>query len=331
MKRSLSLSLRPKSFVEMFGQQRVTSAIRKRMKLREPRAWLFSGESGSGKTTLMRIVAASLNCTHQKVFGSPCKDCYRRREQRGLVEINASALNGVDAIKELAINSEYAPNSSDVRRRIFMLDEAQLLTKQAQNVLLKYFEDAPRTTTWMIGTTEPDAIIRALRRRCARFGMRPLYDQEVEAYVQWAAAKAGVKRDLSEFIEYIHQNTITSPGFIVESLENYAAGLDPDVAVVGAECNINTKRLCNMILQGDWKPVRYELDRAQPSDAKLIRGAVLGYFRKVMVNAKPYRGVKLTLVAQAIQDFARIGWSDDNTMLAQLTAVCYQWTKKFPG
>lgn len=331
MARSLALSLRPKSFLEMFGQQRITSAIRKQMKVREPRAWMFSGESGGGKTTLARIVAASLNCKHQQVFGSPCKLCYRNREQFGLVEINASHFNGVDAVKELAINSEYAPPPG-VKRRIFLLDEAQLLTKQAQNVLLKYFEDAPRTTTWMIATTEPEAIIRPLRRRCARFAMRPLLDAEAEEYVKWAAAKAGVKRSVDDLIEHIHKNVVTSPGFIVQAIENYAAGMDPDVAVVGAECNVNTKRLCNMLLQGDWKIVRYELERAQPTDARLIRGSLIGFLRKVMLNPKPYRGVKLPLVAEAIQKIAReVAWSDDATMLASLCAVCYQLTKKFPG
>ena len=329
MARSLSLSLRPRTFVEMFGQQRITSAIRKQLKVREPNAYFFSGESGSGKTTLARIVAVSFNCPHQKMFGNPCKDCYRNWKKFGIIEVNAAHYNGVDAVKELAINSEYAPLPG-ARRRVLILDEAQLLTKQAQNVLLKYLEDAPRTTKWIIASSEPDSIIRAVRRRCARYAMRPLYDQDAEDYIKWAAAKGHINRELDEFIEQVHKHQITSPGFIVQSLENYASGMDPDVAVQGAESNLDTKRLCRFILEGDWKPVRQEMERATPSDARLIRGAILGFMRKVLVNPKP-RGTKLSLVAECIQDLSRIGWADDNTMLASLTAFAYQYTKRFPG
>jgi hypothetical protein len=188
----------------------------------------------------------------------------------------------------------------------------------------------PRTTKWIIGTSEPENIIRALRRRCSRFALRPLLDLDTEKYIHWAAKRGGITRNLDDLIEQVHKNQITSPGFIVQALENYAAGLDPDVAVTGAESNVNTKRLCTMLLQGEWKPVRAELELAQPSDARLIRGSILGFFRKVLVNPKP-RGAKLSLVAEAIQEVSRVGWSDDATMLASLSAVCYNLAKKFPG
>lgn len=329
---SLAKTLRPKAFIEMFGQQQITSNIRQMYANgRDPNAFLFSGETGSGKTTLARILAVALNCRHQKkaeAFGNPCDDCYKGRNKFGIHEVNAAHYNGVDAVKELALSSEFAPIPPS-RKRILIMDEAQMLSRAAQNVLLKYFEDAPRTTTWMVCTTEPESIIAPLRGRCKAYALYPLVGAEAEKFVHWAAKRAHIKRDLSDFIDTVHSHGITSPRNILQALEKCADGLDPDVAVFGSESAIDTKRLCRALVAGEWKPVRAELEKATPADARLIKGSILGYLRSILLNPRPE--AKLEIVAWAIDSVARTGFSDDRTAIAHLSSLCWQMAKKFPG
>jgi DNA polymerase-3 subunit gamma/tau len=155
---------------------------------RQPRAWMFSGITGTGKTTIARIIAKSLQCTHSNVFGEPCKAC-RASTSFDIAEVNAAELNGVDAIKELAQHSTYFPSPGS-QAKVIILDEAQRITKPAQNILLKYFEEPPKTTTWIVCTTEPDQILRTLRGRCYQLQVRPLRGKLAEAFIKEAAAKA---------------------------------------------------------------------------------------------------------------------------------------------
>src|SRR6185503_10000650 len=152
---------------------------------RMPRAWMFIGQSGSGKTTIARILATSLNCTHNE-FGDPCSLCLKNSSKFQIHEINAGDISGVDDIREIAVGSQYAP-ISPTRRRVYILDEAQRISSAAQNLLLKYFEEAPRTTVWIVCTTEPDKILRTLRRRCMVYTMQAWRPTAVENFWTYAA------------------------------------------------------------------------------------------------------------------------------------------------
>lgn len=322
--RTLSLSLRPRTFEDMFGQEKITNAIRMQMKKREPNAWLFAGETGSGKTTISRIIGTSLNCTHQKKFGSPCKDCSKNWQQL-MSEIPVAQFGGIDAVKDFAAGSDYAP-IPPLRRRVYILDEAQRLSKAAQSLLLKYVEDAPRSTSWLLATTDPEDILPALRGRCHCYHMTPLRGRLAEDFIKWAAKQGNVNRDLTLFIDYVHTKDVTSARNLLTALEKYGAGLDPDAAVAGAESNVDTKRICQQLLNGEWNFVRQELEKATPSDARLVRSAVLGYLRAVLLNKKS--NIKPSIVAQAIKDIAGTSYMDDATQHAVLAAVLYQVCQK---
>src|SRR6185436_8717716 len=118
MTRVLALSLRPRSFKGLYGQSKVIAAIKSQAATgRMPRAWMFIGQSGSGKTTIARILATSLNCTHNE-FGDPCSLCLKNSSKFQIHEINAGDISGVDDIREIAVGSQYAP-ISPTRRRVY--------------------------------------------------------------------------------------------------------------------------------------------------------------------------------------------------------------------
>lgn len=323
-KKVLALALRPRSFKTMYGQAKVTSAIQAQFKSgREPRTWLFAGETGSGKTTIARILARSLQCPHDIEVGGYCKQC---GEYPITTEINAATLNTVEAIKELAQGSEYGPQPP-FKKRVYILDEAQRVTKQAQGVLLKYTEDTPATTVWIICTTEPEAIIRPLRGRCMIYYMQPLKGKEADRFVKDAAAAANIERDLSPFVDVIHLKGVTSPRIILYALEKYSSGLDPEECLSAVECQVDTHRICLNLVKGDWGPIRAELEKAVPDDARTIRGAVLGYLKSVILNRNP--SVELSSVAYTLKAVGELGYQDDGALLALLAGALWRCVKKF--
>lgn len=324
--RTLSLSLRPRSFNQLFGQKSVTSAIINQLKSRRiPRAWLFGGATGSGKTTIARIIALSLQCTHAP-FGSPCKECWSQYNSHCITEVNASELNGVDAIKELAQASNFGPNPPS-KVRVIILDEAQRVTVQAQSVLLKYFEEAPSTTCWIIATTEPEKILKPLRSRCLTYLLQPLKGGEVDRFIKWAAKRAKVVRPIDEYIDTVHEKGVSSPRLILMGLEKFASGIDPDKAIAASETDVDTLRICQALVKGIWTPIRSELEKSSPDDARTIRGAILGYLRVILLN--PKETVNKKVVSEVIEEIGRVQFVDEVAMSAMLTAILFRLVKRF--
>ena len=137
----LSLALRPRTLSGLVGQKNLTTAIRAQMRSkRRPRAWMFTGQSGGGKTTIASIVALSLQCEHQTpdTWGDPCEVCWKQRSDYSILEINASEVSGVEEIGKIASDSKLRPMPPS-KYRVYILDEAQLLTNNSQSLLLKPF------------------------------------------------------------------------------------------------------------------------------------------------------------------------------------------------
>src|SRR5271163_3655663 len=140
--------MRPKSFEDMIGAEKLLKQIRNQIiNHRTKRAWLFSGQTGSGKTTLARIMARSFQCHHVE-FGAFCSKCYKNRKFFDIIEINAADL-GIDAIRDVLSGYLYEPKPGS-RMKVYILDEYHQQSKSAQNLLLKYAEDCPRKTRLLL-------------------------------------------------------------------------------------------------------------------------------------------------------------------------------------
>ncbi|MDQ2964536.1 MAG: DNA polymerase III subunit gamma/tau [Chloroflexota bacterium] len=174
---------RAQTFGQIVGQEAVVETLRNAVRTdRVAHAVLFVGPRGTGKTSLARILAKAVNCTNLR-DGDPCDacaSCVAIREGRtlDLVEIDAASTRGIDAIRELRERINYAP--SELRRKIYILDEAHQITKDAWNALLKSLEEPPDFVVFMFASTHPQEFPPAILSRLQRYDVRRLTVPEIE-------------------------------------------------------------------------------------------------------------------------------------------------------
>jgi DNA polymerase-3 subunit gamma/tau len=180
---------RPENFAELIGQTQVTDPLRQALSSdRTHHAYLFSGPRGCGKTTSARILARCLNC-HQGPTDTPCGQCPScvelSRDGGGsldVVEIDAASHNGVEDARELRERAVFAPSRD--RYKIFILDEAHMVTQQGFNALLKIVEEPPEHIKFIFATTEPDKVLTTIRSRTHHYPFRLVAPAELIAYLQ---------------------------------------------------------------------------------------------------------------------------------------------------
>jgi DNA polymerase-3 subunit gamma/tau len=166
---------RPRTFGEVIGQEHVTRALAQALAAdRIHHAYLFSGPRGCGKTSSARILAASLNCVHGPT-AEPCGECVQCRGIRDgssvdVVEIDAASHGLVDDTRELRERANYVPASA--RYRVFVIDEAHMISPQGFNALLKIVEEPPEHVLFIFATTDPEKVLGTIRSRTFQYHFR---------------------------------------------------------------------------------------------------------------------------------------------------------------
>ncbi|MET7135922.1 DNA polymerase III subunit gamma and tau [Cellulosimicrobium sp. MI9406] len=201
MSTALYRRYRPETFAEVIGQDHVTAPLMQALRSgRVNHAYLFSGPRGCGKTTSARILARTLNCernTPESPLDTPCGQCPSCVElARGgpgsldVVEIDAASHNGVDDARELRERAAFAPARD--RYKIFILDEAHMVTPQGFNALLKLVEEPPEHVKFVFATTEPDKVIGTIRSRTHHYPFRLVPPDVLGPYLEELCAAEGV-------------------------------------------------------------------------------------------------------------------------------------------
>ncbi|GAA3225239.1 DNA polymerase III subunit gamma and tau [Oerskovia jenensis] len=201
MSTALYRRYRPETFAEVIGQDHVTGPLRQALRSgRVNHAYLFSGPRGCGKTTSARILARTLNCarnTEETPIDTPCGECSSCVElARGgsgsldVIEIDAASHNGVDDARELRERATFAPARD--RYKIFILDEAHMVTPQGFNALLKLVEEPPPHVKFIFATTEPDKVIGTIRSRTHHYPFRLVPPDVLGPYLEQLCAAEGV-------------------------------------------------------------------------------------------------------------------------------------------
>ncbi len=191
---------RPESFAEVIGQDHVTEPLRAALaNNRVNHAYLFSGPRGCGKTTSARILARSLNCEKAPV-ADPCGECQSCRDlARGgpgsldVIEIDAASHNGVDDARDLRERAFFAPVSS--RYKVYIIDEAHMVTTAAFNALLKLVEEPPEHIKFIFATTEPEKVLPTIRSRTHHYPFRLIPPRTLSTYLSGLCDKEGVRID----------------------------------------------------------------------------------------------------------------------------------------
>ena len=178
----LARKWRPKTFADLVGQEHVVKALRNALeKGRLHHAYLLTGTRGVGKTTIARILAKSLNCEHPKE-GEPCGQCQSCRDiDTGrfvdLLEIDAASNTGIDNIREVLENAQYAPTAG--KYKVYIIDEVHMLSKSAFNAMLKTLEEPPEHVKFILATTDPHKVPVTVLSRCLQFVLRNMTTQQV--------------------------------------------------------------------------------------------------------------------------------------------------------
>lgn len=189
---------RPKVFSDVYGQDHVTSTLKNEIKNgRVSHAYLFTGSRGTGKTTCAKILAKAVNCEHN-IDGEPCNEC---EVCKGLdngsiydvVEIDAASNNGVDNIRELRDETNYAPSRG--KYRVYIIDEVHMLSTGAFNALLKTLEEPPAHVIFILATTEVHKLPATILSRCQRFDFKRIQPETMAVRLKEVASLEGLSLD----------------------------------------------------------------------------------------------------------------------------------------
>jgi DNA polymerase-3 subunit gamma/tau len=209
MSRAFYRKYRPQKFSEFIGQEHITKTLTNAIASGMiSHAYLFYGPKGSGKTTLARLFAKSINCQNRKEGGfepcCKCTSCIEIQEGRSmdLIEIDAASHRGIDEVRELRDGIRFVPSKS--KYKVYIIDEAHQLTKEAANALLKTLEEPPAHTIFILATTEVHKMIPTILSRCQRFDFRRLTKKEILKKLQFIVEKEKIKIE-KEALEILAQ------------------------------------------------------------------------------------------------------------------------------
>ena len=196
MHKALYREYRPQKFSDVVGQEHIIRTLKNEiMSGNIAHAYMFSGTRGTGKTTAAKIFARAVNCLNPK-DGEPCNECESCKSILNdstvdIFEIDAASNNSVDDVREIRESVKYTPANS--KYKVYIIDEAHMLSKGASNALLKTIEEPPEYVVFIFATTEPNKMIPTVLSRCQRFDFKRITVEEMKERMRYICSKEGVE------------------------------------------------------------------------------------------------------------------------------------------
>ncbi|MFK3621797.1 DNA polymerase III subunit gamma/tau [Corynebacterium sp. HMSC056E09] len=315
---------RPATFAEVVGQEQVTTPLSAALDAgRINHAYLFSGPRGCGKTSSARIMARSLNC-EQGPTSTPCGVCDSCVSlapggpgNLDVTELDAASHNGVEDMRELRDRAYYAPAES--RYRIFIIDEAHMISASGANALLKVVEEPPEHVIFIFATTEPEKIIGTIRSRTHHYPFRLLTPPAMKGLLERTVASENVHVDDTVYPMVIQAGG-GSPRDTLSILDQLLAGAGPDgltyevarpllgvtdvglldntVDALANQDKAGLFRLVDDVIEAGHEPRRFAIDLLDRLRDLMILQAVPSALEEGLVSAPTDRGEVLTAQAQ---------------------------------
>jgi len=304
---------RPGTFAEVVGQPQVTEPLSRALATdRVGHAYLFSGPRGCGKTTSARILARSLNCEHGPT-PTPCGRC-RSCVELGpggpgsvdVVEIDAASHGKVDDTRDLRERAFFAPVAA--RRKVYIIDEAHMISKEGFNALLKVVEEPPEHLTFVFATTEPDKVLPTIRSRTHHYPFRLIPPTVLTAHLSWVAAQehlaiepaalalvvragGGSARDALSVLDQLmagagpagitYDEAVALLGYTPEAL------LDRVVDALAAYDGADVFAAVGQVVDGGQDPRRFAEDLLRRLRDLVVLGAVPGSGAAILLDVPP--------------------------------------------
>jgi DNA polymerase-3 subunit gamma/tau len=290
---ALARKYRPQSFSDVIGQETVVRTLQNAIKdSRIHHAYLFSGVRGVGKTTAARILAKALNCVKGPT-AEPCNECTICREitegiDMDVREIDAATYTGVDNIRELRDITQFQPARD--RNRIFIIDEAHMLSTGAWNALLKLLEEPPPHVIFMFATTEINKVPQTIISRVQKEMLRKITLDELKERVRKIVDAEGIEADNGaiDIIARRGEGSVRDSLSLLDQVIAFGGRsiTAADVAtVLGLSDSTFFARIAGLIAEGDHGGILEALDEASESgrDFKMLYRDLLSFFRNLLL------------------------------------------------
>lgn len=313
--RVLALSMRPKYFDELVGQDEIKKSLSNQFKSgRIPHLFIITGPIGCGKTTISRILALYLQVRCESL-NELTEEHWKDYKKFDIHEINAANKNGVDDIRNIIEMMNYKPFLPS-KAKIVILDEAHQLTTAAQNALITETEDVNDHVFYIFCTSAVNKIIPAIIRRAFIIKPQLLDEESINVLVDKAKIYAKFEGDTKDLIQYLLMNDIRSSGLVLQAAEKYFTG-DNSINEIGSSSKIDTLEVCRTIVNGNWSKCATLLKESTKTDVFMLKNCILGYLRTVLLKST---GLKAQKIAKAIHIIT--SHSSEDCLPSLLASIC---------
>ena len=276
MYQALYRKYRPNNFDEIVGQEFVINTLKNAIKFNKiSHAYMFFGPRGIGKTSIAKILSRSVNCL-ENVDGNPCEkceNCLNSKTSVDIIEIDAASNNGVDEIREIKNNVNIVP--SELKYKVYIIDEVHMLTSSAFNALLKTLEEPPKHVIFILATTDPQKVSDTIISRCQCYSFKRISVDSIVKKLKEVVEKEKIKVEdsvLNKIAEYSDGGLRDSLGLLdkLSSYKNELITLDDFYEINDMVSLDEILSFINYIIDSDFENVIAKIKKYSNNGKNLI-------------------------------------------------------------